>query len=103
MCRRNCLTNSELVQIDLHAPVVATEDLKIGFPEVRRGLVAALITALISRDLGDRAMRELILLGQTIDAQRARSLGLVNQVVAADQIDAVVADWIRQAILAAPG
>ena len=34
--------------------VVAGEDLHIGFPEVRRGLVAALVTCLVRRQLGDR-------------------------------------------------
>src|SRR4029453_2363599 len=61
--------------------VVAGEDLKLGFPEVHRGLVAALVTTLLRRQVNDRCARELVLLGQSIEATRALSLGLVNRFV----------------------
>jgi methylglutaconyl-CoA hydratase len=61
--------------------VVAGEDLHVGFPEVRRGLVAALVTCLVRRQLGDRHVRELVLLGEPVPAGRALDLGLVNRVV----------------------
>ena len=51
--------------------VVAADDLKIAYPEVRRGLVAALVTCLLRRRLNDGAVRELILLGQSVQAERA--------------------------------
>ena len=63
--------------------VVASDDLRIGFPEVRRGLVAALVTALLRRQLPERVLRELILLGETITAADAQRHGLVNRVVPA--------------------
>jgi methylglutaconyl-CoA hydratase len=59
---------------------IATEDLQIGFPEVKRGLVAALVTALVRRQVNDRLLRELVLLGGTLSATRVLSIGLVNQV-----------------------
>ena len=83
--------------------VVAGEDLKVGFPEVRRGLVAALVTCVLRRQLGDRAVRELILLGQMIDAHSAAALGLVNRTVPAAQVDAVAMDLAREACKGAPG
>jgi methylglutaconyl-CoA hydratase len=61
--------------------VIASEDLELGFPEVRRGLVAALVTTLLRRQVNDRCARELVLLGQSIEATRALSLGLVNRFV----------------------
>jgi methylglutaconyl-CoA hydratase len=83
--------------------VVASEDLVVGFPEVRRGLVAALVTCLVRRQLGDRHARELILLGQDVPAARAQSLGLVNRVVAPAALDAAAAELAREVCRGAPG
>lgn len=66
--------------------VIAADDLRVGFPEVRLGLVAALVTALLRRQLPERALRELILLSETISGQRTVNIGLVNRIVAADRL-----------------
>ncbi len=66
--------------------VVAAEKTKIGYPEVRRGLVAGLVMTFLRRQVGERTMRELVLGGELIDAERAREIGLVNRVVAPDQL-----------------
>jgi len=66
--------------------VVAAEKTKIGYPEVRRGLVAGLVMTFLRRQVGERNMRELVLGGELIDAERARAIGLVNRVVARDQL-----------------
>src|ERR1700747_1785972 len=62
--------------------VVAAERTKIGYPEVRRGLVAGLVMTFLRRQVGERNMRELLLGSELIDAERAREIGLVNRVVA---------------------
>jgi len=82
--------------------VVATDDLRIGFPEVHRGLVAALVSCLVRRQLNDRAVRELVLLGRSIDAPYALSLGLVNRVVAASDLNDASLELTRQACKGAP-
>src|SRR5205807_6588890 len=66
--------------------VVAAEKTKIGYPEVRRGLVAGLVMTFLRRQIGERQMRELVLGGELIEAERAREIGLVNRVVARDQV-----------------
>lgn len=66
--------------------VVAAEKTKIGYPEVRRGLVAGLVMTFLRRQVGERRMRELLLGSELIDAKRAEEIGLVNRVVAADQL-----------------
>ena len=45
--------------------VVAAEKTKIGYPEVRRGLVAGLVMTFLRRQVGERNMRELVLGGVT--------------------------------------
>jgi methylglutaconyl-CoA hydratase len=66
--------------------VVAAQKTKIGYPEVRRGLVAGLVMTFLRRQVGERNMRELVLGGELIGAERAREIGLVNRVVALDQL-----------------
>ena len=61
--------------------VVAAEKTKIGYPEVRRGLVAGLVMTFLRRQVGERNLRELVLGGELIDAERAREIGLVTRVV----------------------
>ena len=60
---------------------VAAKDTQIGYPETRRGLVAALVMTFLRRQLRERDARELLLTGELIDAARALEIGLVNQVV----------------------
>jgi methylglutaconyl-CoA hydratase len=83
--------------------VVAADDLRVGFPEVRRGLVAALVTALLRRQLSDRVLRELVLLGRTITAAEALSVGLANRVVPPDRLMDEAASLATQAVRGAPG
>src|SRR6266704_2168562 len=66
--------------------VVAAEKTKIGYPEVRRGLLAGLVMTFLRRQVGERNMRELLFGGELIDAERAREIGLVNRVVAPDDL-----------------
>src|SRR5207245_3149204 len=66
--------------------VVAAERTKIGYPEVRRGLVAGLVMTFLRRQVGERIMRELVLGSELIDAKRALEIGLVNRVVAKDDL-----------------
>src|SRR3954471_15073659 len=66
--------------------VVAAEGTRIGYPEVRRGLVAALVLTFLRRQVRERPMRELLFGGELIDAQRAREIGLVNKVVPAGEV-----------------
>ncbi len=61
---------------------VATRDAKFGYPEVRRGLVPALIMTFLRRQLRERDARELLLLGKLFDATHAHAIGLINRVVA---------------------
>ncbi len=66
--------------------VIAAEGTKIGYPEVRRGLVAGLVMTFLRRQVGERNMRELLLGSELIDANRAKEIGLVNRVVARNDL-----------------
>jgi methylglutaconyl-CoA hydratase len=65
---------------------IAADDLRLGFPEVRRGLVPALVAQILRHRLRDGDLRELLLLAEPIDARRALRMGLVHRVVPANQV-----------------
>lgn len=82
--------------------VIAGEGTKIGYPEARRGLVAGLVMTFLRRQLRERDIRELLFTGELIDAARAREIGLVNRVVAVDQIDSETQKLTSQILQGAP-
>jgi methylglutaconyl-CoA hydratase len=61
---------------------IAEPSAKVGYPEVKRGLVAAMVMPHLLRLVGERAARDLLLSGKLIDAHEALRVGLVNAVVA---------------------
>jgi methylglutaconyl-CoA hydratase len=67
--------------------VVAAERTKIGYPEVRRGLVAGLVMTFLRRQLRERDLRELLLGSELISAERAYEIGLVNRVVPLGELE----------------
>lgn len=71
--------------------VVAAEGARFGLPEVKRGLYAAGGGVHLGRRIPLAVALELTLTGDLIEADRALALGLVNQVVAPEEVlDAAV-------------
>jgi enoyl-CoA hydratase/carnithine racemase len=60
---------------------VMGETAKLGYPEAKHGIVAAIVMANLVRQVGRKAAFELVSLGEPVDAQRALQLGMVNRVV----------------------
>src|SRR6478609_1892303 len=83
--------------------VLAADGTKIGYPEVRRGLVAGLVMTFVRRQIGERNMRELLLGSELIDAERAREIGLVNRVVAQDDLVSEALKFAGSVLQGAPG
>jgi methylglutaconyl-CoA hydratase len=83
--------------------VVTAQRTKIGYPEVRRGLVAGLVMTFLRRQAGERHMRELLLGSELIDAERAKQIGLVNRVVAQDDLMAEALNFAESVLQGAPG
>jgi methylglutaconyl-CoA hydratase len=83
--------------------VVAAEGTKIGYPEVRRGLVAGLVMTFLRRQVGERHLRELLLGSELVDAERAREIGLINRVVPPDEIMNEAQKFAASVLQGAPG
>jgi len=65
---------------------VSVPEAKFGYPEVRRGLVAAMVMPHLLRHVGERMARYLLLAGEVIGADDAVHCGLLNEVVSAAQL-----------------
>jgi enoyl-CoA hydratase len=59
---------------------------KLGYPEVKHGIVAAIVMANLLRNVGRKAAFELVSIGEPVDAARALALGLINRVAAPEQL-----------------
>lgn len=75
--------------------VIAGERARFGQPEIKLGVFPPVAAILLPRVIGDKKAREMIMLGEIIDAHEALRIGLVSQVVPvselSQQTDAVLA------------
>jgi len=78
---------------------LATPASKFGFTEVRIGFIPALVSAFLSLQVGQKRCRDLLLTGRLFDAEEARQIGLVNEVVAHSEL-MTRAQAIAQTLLA---
>jgi enoyl-CoA hydratase/carnithine racemase len=79
---------------------VATARAKFGMPEVKVGIPSVVEAALVPRLIGFGRARELLMLGEVIDADTALRWGLIERVVAPEALDREV-EAIVTALLAA--
>ena len=82
--------------------VVAEERAVFGFTEVKLGILPAVISPFALAKIGRSAARELFLTGARFSAARAREIGLVHAIVPADELDARVAQCVREVLTSGP-
>lgn len=83
--------------------VVAAEHASFGLPEARVGRMpmdGGMIV--LPRMIPQKIAMGMLMTGNRISAQEAESHGLVNEVVAADELDAAVDRWVEQILKCAP-
>ena len=73
--------------------IVAREGATFGTPEINVGLFPFMIMALIYRNVPRKKTTEMLLLGERLNAEEAREVGIVNKVVPAEEFDEAVRDW----------
>jgi cyclohexa-1,5-dienecarbonyl-CoA hydratase len=72
--------------------VIATPKARFAQPEIKLGVFPPLAAAVLPYILGPKQALELVLTGEAMSAERARELGLVNWLVAEDEVDNKVAE-----------
>jgi methylglutaconyl-CoA hydratase len=66
---------------------LAVPTARFGYTEARIGFVPALVSAFLALQIGDKRARDLLLTSRFFDAAEAYRLGLVNEVVAPEELD----------------
>ena len=65
---------------------IAVPEAKFGYPEVHIGFLPAVVSVFLVRQIGEKQARDLLLTGRIIDAAEAHRLGLVTQIVPAQEL-----------------
>jgi cyclohexa-1,5-dienecarbonyl-CoA hydratase len=76
--------------------VIATERAKFGQPEIQVGVFPPIAALIFPRMIGRKKALELILSGETISAQEALALGLINKVVPEASLPQEVGGFIEK-------
>lgn len=81
---------------------LAAPGVKFGYTEARVGFVPALVSAFLVLQIGEKRARDLLLTGRLFTAEEALHLGLVNEVVPAEELPARVAELARTLLSNSP-
>ncbi len=65
---------------------IASTVASFGYTEVRIGLVPAIVSAYLIRQVGEKHVRDLLLTGRIFSAEEAYRMGLVNRLVAPEKL-----------------
>jgi methylglutaconyl-CoA hydratase len=82
--------------------VITEPDAIFGFTETKLGILPAMISPYVLQKIGASAARDLFLTGRRFNAQTARDIGLVHEVVATSELDAAVDRYVGEALSASP-
>lgn len=82
--------------------VLAEEQARFGLPEVLVGLNPAIVFPFLAERATPQAVRRLALLGSTIGAPEALTMGLVDEVAAEGALEVCLSRWVRDLSRGAP-
>ncbi len=75
--------------------LVAAESAKLGYPEVQRGFVPAIVMTLLKRTVGEKVAFDLAATGRILSAPEAAELGLVSRVYEDSDFEEQVGEVLR--------
>ena len=65
---------------------LAAPDAKFGYTEVKIGFLPAIVSVFLTRQIGDKRSRDLLLTGRLIEATEAKEFGMVTEVVPSEHL-----------------
>ncbi len=65
---------------------LAVPEAKFGYTEVKIGFLPAIVSVFLTRQIGDKRARDLLLTGRLVTATEAKELGLVTEIVAPENL-----------------
>jgi methylglutaconyl-CoA hydratase len=81
---------------------IAVPEAKFGYTEVKIGFLPAIVSVFLTRQIGEKRARDLLLTGRLVEASEAKELGLVNEIVPADNLMARAQELAGVLIAASP-
>jgi methylglutaconyl-CoA hydratase len=82
---------------------LAVPEAKFGYTEVKIGFLPALVSVFLTRQIGEKKARDLLLTGRMLEAAEAKEFGLVNEIVPAENLVARSKELADVLIAASPG
>lgn len=82
--------------------VIASDKAKIGFSEVKLGLLPGVISPYVIDRVGGKRAAQLFITGERLEAEMARKLGLFDDAVEPEHLDEVVNGLIKQIMTGGP-
>jgi methylglutaconyl-CoA hydratase len=81
---------------------LAAPEAKFGYTEVKIGFLPAIVSVFLTRQIGEKRSRDLLLTGRIIDAAQAKEYGLVTEVVPAERLMDAARELADTLIAASP-
>ncbi|PYT93809.1 MAG: enoyl-CoA hydratase [Acidobacteria bacterium] len=81
---------------------LAVAEAKFGYTEVKIGFLPALVSVFLIRQIGEKRTRDLLLTGRILEAVEAKEMGLVNEIVPAENLIARSKELAELLIAASP-
>ena len=81
---------------------IATEDARLGLPEVNVGIPTVIHGGLLTRLVGLQTATELLYTGRTLSGERARELDLVNRAVEPEEYDDALGSLVSELAAKSP-
>ena len=74
--------------------VLATDDARFGYPEVKIGFVPAMVMAILRRNVSEKRAFALATQGFEFDAATAKNFGLINETFAPEEFEAKINEYV---------
>jgi methylglutaconyl-CoA hydratase len=81
---------------------LASPEAKFGYTEVKIGFLPAIVSVFLTRQIGEKRSRDLLLTGRIIEAAEAKEYGLVTEVVPAERLMDRAGELAETLIAASP-
>src|SRR5216684_2586246 len=82
---------------------LAVPEAKFGYTEVKIGFLPAIVSVFLSRQIGEKRTRDLLLTGRIVEPAEAKEIGLINEIVAPEKLMERAKELADILIAASPG
>src|SRR5712671_5505459 len=82
---------------------LAVPEAKFGYTEVKIGFLPAIVSVFLSRQIGEKRTRDLLLTGRILEPAEAKEIGLINEIVPAEKLMERAKELADILVAASPG